>query len=63
MAYRRHTGLVLQDPFLFSPTVRDNTRYGRLEGDEDEILAAAKSVGAHDFIKRLGKGYDTELQE
>ena len=63
IAYRRQLGLVLQDPFLFSATLRDNIRYGNLEAGEDAIVAAAKAVGAHDFITRLEKGYDTELQE
>lgn len=62
-AYRRQIGLVLQDPFLFSATIRENIRYGNLEAGEAEIVAAAKAVGAHDFIVRLEKGYDTELQE
>jgi ATP-binding cassette subfamily B protein len=62
-SYRRQLGLVLQDPFLFSGTVRDNIRYGNLEAGDDEIIAAARTVGAHDFIVRLEKGYDTELQE
>jgi ABC-type multidrug transport system fused ATPase/permease subunit len=62
-AYMRQLGLVLQDPFLFSGTIRDNIRYGHLEANEDEIMAAARTVGAHDFIMRLEKGYDTELQE
>jgi ABC-type multidrug transport system fused ATPase/permease subunit len=61
--YRQQLGLVLQDPFLFSGTVRDNIRYGNQEATEEEIVAAAGSVGAHDFIMRLGEGYDTELQE
>lgn len=62
-AYRRQLGLVLQDPFLFSGTVRDNIRYGNLEAREDEIINAARAVGAHDFILRLEKGYDTKLEE
>ena len=61
--YRRQLGLVLQDPFLFSGTVHDNIRYGKLEASEEAIIAAATTVGAHDFIMRLEKGYDTELQE
>ena len=61
--YRQQLGLVLQDPFLFSGTVRDNIRYGNLEATEEEIVAAARSVGAHDFIMRLEDGYSTELQE
>ena len=59
----RRLGIVLQDPFLFSGSVRDNIRYGRLEATEDEIIEAAKTVGAHDFIKRLPHGYDTVLHE
>jgi ATP-binding cassette, subfamily B, multidrug efflux pump len=59
----RHTGVVLQDPFLFSGTVRENILYGRLDASEDEVLEAAKAVGAHDFIMRLEEGYETELHE
>jgi ATP-binding cassette, subfamily B, multidrug efflux pump len=63
VAYRRHLGLVLQDPFLFSGTIGDNIRYGNDKATEDDIIAAAKIVGAHDFIMKLEKGYDTWLQE
>ena len=63
VAYRRHLGLVLQDPFLFSGTIRDNIRYGNGQATEAEIIEAAKTVGAHDFIMKLEKGYDTWLQE
>lgn len=59
----RRLGIVLQDPFLFSGTVRDNIRYGRLEATDEEVEAAAKAVGAHDFIRRLPQGYDTILHE
>ena len=62
-AYRRRLGLVLQDPFLFSGTIRDNIRFGNLEATEEEIVTAAKTVGADQFIRRLEKGYDTELEE
>ncbi|MBU2578028.1 ABC transporter ATP-binding protein/permease, partial [Patescibacteria group bacterium] len=62
-SYRRQLGLVLQDPILFSGTIRDNLRYGRLEATDAELIAAAKAVGAHDFIIKLGGGYDTPLQE
>ena len=55
--------MVLQDPFLFSHSVRDNIRYGRLDATDDEIVRAAKTVGAHDFIMRLANGYDTVLHE
>lgn len=59
----KRMGIVLQDPFLFSATVRENIRYGRLEATQEEIEEAAKTVGAHDFIKRLPEGYDTVLHE
>ena len=59
----RRTGLVLQDPFLFSGTVRENIRYGRLEASDAEVEQAARTVGAHDFIARLERGYETELHE
>lgn len=52
-----------QDNFLFSGTIKDNIRYGRLDATDEEIIAAAKAVNAHDFIMRLDKGYDTELSE
>ena len=59
----RRLGIVLQDPFLFSGTVADNIRYGRLEATDEEVVQAAKTVGAHDFIKRLPHGYETALHE
>jgi ABC-type multidrug transport system fused ATPase/permease subunit len=60
---RRQMGIVLQDPFLFSGTVRENLRFGRLEATAAEIEAAARAVGAHDFIVRLRHGYDTPVEE
>ncbi|MPZ50726.1 MAG: ATP-binding cassette domain-containing protein [Dehalococcoidia bacterium] len=59
----RRTGVVLQDPFLFSGSVKDNILYGRLDATEDEVIEAAQAVGAHDFIMRLEHGYDTPLHE
>ena len=59
----RRLGIVLQDPFLFSGTVADNIRYGRLDATDDDVVQAAKTVGAHDFIKRLPHAYDTVLHE
>ncbi len=56
-------GIVLQDPFLFSDTVRENIRYGRLDATDEETVEAAKAVDAHDFITRLPEGYDTEVLE
>ena len=62
-SYRRQIGLVSQDPFLFSGTIADNIRYGNLAATDEELAAAARAVGAHDFIVKLEKGYDTWLQE
>ncbi|MGH2600817.1 MAG: ABC transporter ATP-binding protein, partial [Dehalococcoidia bacterium] len=56
-------GVVLQEPYLFSGTVKENVRYGRLTATDEEVEEAAKLVGAHDFIMRLEHGYDTELHE
>jgi ATP-binding cassette subfamily B protein len=60
---RRNLGIVLQDTFIFSGTVRDNIRYGRLDATDEEVEEAAKIVGAHEFISRLPDGYDTEVRE
>ncbi|MBD5448959.1 MAG: ABC transporter ATP-binding protein [Lachnospiraceae bacterium] len=60
---RKQMGIMTQDNFLFSGTIRDNIRYGRLDATEEEIIAAAKAVNAHEFIMKLEKGYDTELSE
>lgn len=60
---RRQMGVMTQDNFLFSGTVKDNLRYGKLDATDDEIIEAAKAVNAHDFIMKLEKGYDTELKE
>jgi ABC-type multidrug transport system fused ATPase/permease subunit len=56
-------GIVLQDPFLFSGTIRDNIRYGALDALDDAIIQAAQAVGAHEFIMNLEKGYDTLVGE
>lgn len=56
-------GYVLQTPHLFSGTIKDNIRYGRLDASYDEIIESAKLVNAHDFIMKLEKGYDTEVGE
>ena len=58
---RRSLGMVLQDTNLFTGTVMDNIRYGRLDACDEECIAAAKLAGAHDFITRLPQGYDTPL--
>ena len=60
---RKQIGVVLQEPFLFSGTIRENIIYGREDADEKNMIEAAKAVGAHDFIIRFEKGYDTVLQE
>jgi ABC-type multidrug transport system fused ATPase/permease subunit len=60
---RRQIGVVLQDSFLFAGTVADNIRYGRLSASDEEVEAAAKAVGAHEFIMSLPNGYQTELGE
>ena len=60
---RKQIGVVLQEPFLFSDTIRENIIYGREFATEEKMIEAAKVVGAHDFIMRLEKGYDTKLQE
>jgi len=60
---RRQMGIMTQDNFLFSGTVADNIRYGKLDATDEEIIAAAKAVNAHDFIIKMEKGYETELKE
>jgi ATP-binding cassette subfamily B multidrug efflux pump len=60
---RRQMGIVLQDPFLFNGTVAENIRFGRLDATEAEVEAAARAVGAHDFIVNLRKGYETSVEE
>lgn len=56
-------GYVLQTPHLFSGSVKENIRYGRLDATDEEIMAAAKLVNAHDFIMRMEKGYDSDVGE
>jgi ATP-binding cassette subfamily B protein len=60
---REHMGIVLQDSFLFPMSVKDNIAFGRPEASEEEILEAAKTVGAHEFIMKLPGGYDHVIQE
>src|SRR5690606_12885416 len=59
----RHISLVLQEPFLFSGTIAENIRYAKIEATHEDVVAAAKAVGAHDFIMRLPDGYETELEQ
>ncbi|MBI4282847.1 MAG: ABC transporter ATP-binding protein [Chloroflexi bacterium] len=60
---RRQIGIVPQDPFLFSGTIEDNIRYGRIEASHEEIIEAAKAAGVHDAITHLKHGYDTPVGE
>ena len=60
---RSQMGVMLQDTFIFSGTIIDNIRYGRLEATEEEVIAAAKVVRAHDFISELKDGYHTVVEE
>jgi ATP-binding cassette subfamily B protein len=61
--YRRQLGMVLQDPYLFHGTVLENIRYGHPDAPPEAAIAAAKAANAHDFICRLGQGYDTVVGE
>jgi ATP-binding cassette subfamily B protein/subfamily B ATP-binding cassette protein MsbA len=60
---RSQLGIVLQDTFLFSGSVMDNIRYGRLDAEDEEVIAAARAVGAHEFITAFPEGYRTEVGE
>jgi ATP-binding cassette subfamily B protein len=60
---RSQMGIMTQDNFLFSGTIRDNIRYGRLNATDEEIEEAAKAVNAHEFIMKMENGYDTEISE
>lgn len=61
--YRRHIGIVLQEPFLFYGTIAENIAYGRPDATRDEIIAAARAARAHEFILRLPDGYDSLVGE
>lgn len=60
---RKQMGIVLQETFLFSGSIADNLRYGKLDATDEEIRAAAEAVGAHAFISRLPDGYETQVGE
>jgi len=60
---RSQMGIVLQDPFLFNGTVAENIRFGRLAASDDDVQAAAKAVGADEFIQRLSLGYESPVEE
>ena len=61
--YRRHIGLVLQEPFLFFGTIAENIAYGKPDATREEIVAAARAAHAHEFILRLPHGYDSLVGE
>jgi ABC-type multidrug transport system fused ATPase/permease subunit len=63
LSLRSQLGIVPQESFLFSGTIRDNIAFGRPDATEEDVEAAARAVGAHDFIERLPEGYDTEVGE
>ena len=60
---RAQMGIMLQDSFIFSGTIMDNIRYGRLDATDEEVIAAAKTVRAHDFISEMPEGYHTQVNE
>lgn len=60
---RSQLGIMTQDNFLFSGTIRENIRYGRLNASDEEVIEAAKAVNAHEFIEKLENGYATEISE
>ncbi len=60
---RRQMSVMMQDSFIFSGTVMDNIRYGKLDATDEEVMAAAKAVHAHDFIMQMANGYQTEVSE
>ena len=61
--YRKQMAIVLQDPFLFAGTVKDNIKYGNMEASDERVVEVSKAVGAHDFIMKMPDGYDTEVRE
>ena len=60
---RRQMGVMLQDSFIFSGTIMDNIRYGKLDATDEQVMAASMAVRAHDFIATLSDGYNTEVNE
>lgn len=60
---RSQMGIMLQDSFLFSSTIKENVKYGKLDATDEEVINACKAVNAHEFIEKLDKGYDTEVNE
>jgi ABC-type multidrug transport system fused ATPase/permease subunit len=62
-ALRRQMAIVLQDPFLFATTIKENIRYGNPQASDDAVIDIAKNIGAHDFIMALPDAYDTDVRE
>ena len=60
---RRQMGVMLQDSFIFSGTIMDNIRYGKLDATDEQVMVAAKAVRAHEFITTLSEGYNTQVHE
>jgi ATP-binding cassette subfamily B protein len=60
---RKQMGIMLQDTFIFSGTIMDNIKYSRLDASDEDAIAAAKAVMAHDFIEAMPEGYQTEVNE
>ncbi|MGE0881666.1 MAG: ABC transporter ATP-binding protein [Acidimicrobiia bacterium] len=63
VSLRHHIGMVIEEPFLFSVSIRDNIAYGKPSAPMSEVIAAAKAANAHEFIERLPEGYDTVVGE
>ena len=63
LSLREQMGVMMQDSFIFSGTIMDNIRYGRLDATDEEVIEAAKAVHAHDFIMQMEKGYETTVNE
>jgi ABC-type multidrug transport system fused ATPase/permease subunit len=60
---RNQVAVVLQEPFLFTGTIRENIRFGRLDASDTEVEAAARAIGVHEVVSRLPQGYETEIRE
>ena len=63
LTLRKQMSVMMQDPFIFSGSIMENIRYGRLDATDDEVIKAAKTVYAHDFIMQMPNGYQTEVNE
>jgi ATP-binding cassette subfamily B multidrug efflux pump len=62
-SWRSHLGIVMQEPFIFSGTIKDNIRYGKLDATDKEIQQVAIELGFHEFVRNLPEGYDTQVEE